>query len=532
MAIADEDVDRFASLFQGNKRSYGQFVPQAEKKQFSVNEEYTIEHIRSHLEGHVGIGLGPIQDDNTCLWGAIDIDVHGPNGQHVDIEKVAAKIDDGKMPLVACRSKSGGVHCYIFFKAPTEAARVRMMLTRWSTQLGFPTAEIFPKQITLAMMPHDIERPKASWINLPYFAAEETNRWAMDGGKQVTFDYFLSLVEAKRIDLQQYETGADIDYIKGPPCLQEIIKNKIEEGSRNVAVFQAAVYLKRAFPSDWKQRVTEFNAIALHTPLEQKEMRTIFGSVNKRDYQYKCREEPCKGFCNRDLCKTREFGITDKDQQANDIPLIEKVEKVIATPIRWDLTVKGQIVSLTTAELFSFQMVRQRVGEKLHLVLPRIKDAEWDLFLREIMAKVEVKEEMTQEKMIFSRICEYVKRARDDTTIPEDDRREDLRRGMPALLCFDKVRFAGAEGVVREGERWYFAFKIMSFIDWMRQRKILAVPDHQVYSILTKLLGEDAKRSRVRVGKGAYVGNVWCVAKEAVDDGEPPVPEKTFKSEF
>lgn len=529
MSIEDTDVERFASLFTGNKRSYGQFVKGARKESFTVHGEYTTEHIRSHLEGHVGLGLAPILDTNQCLWAAIDIDIHGPNAQNVDLEKIEQQIERDKLPLIVARTKSGGAHCYLFLKEMTESARVRLMLTRWAAILGFPTAEIFPKQTTLDERPTDTDKPLGSWLNLPYYAAEETNRWALDGGRQVTFDYFLSLAEGKRIDLHEWEHGADIDYANGPPCLEEIRKSRIEEGNRNTAVFQAAVYLKRAFKEDWKSRLIEFNATALVTPLPQNELRTVMGSVHKRDYQYKCREEPCRSFCNKDACRKREFGITDKDSAANDIPLVDKVEKVITTPIRWDLTIKGQVVSVSTNELFNYEMVRQRVGEKLHLVLPRLKNQEWDLFLQEIMSKVTLKEEMTVEGLIFERLKDFLSRAKTDKNTSEEERRDDLRRGMPAYICLSRVAFGKSQKLEKTGEAWHYAFKMMDFVEWLRRKKAMPVPDHQIHSHLSKLLGEDAKRTKMRVGD-AQIGNVWCMPEDMME--ELKIPDKTFESEF
>ena len=527
--IEQGEVERFEQLFRGNKRSFGQYLPNAHVKSFSINEEYTSEHIRSHLDGLVGVGISPICDDDTCVWAAIDIDVHGPNAQPVDIERVEQAVEKHKLPLVVCRTKSGGVHTYLFLKAPTEAARVRSTLSRWANTLGFPTAEVFPKQITLAERPTDTERPKGNWLNLPYFNATQTDRWCIDGGKQVTFDYFLSLAESKRVDLHDYEHGADVDYINGPPCLQEMIKARIEEGGRNTAVFQAAVYLKRAFTSDWKAKVIEFNQMALTRPLPQQELRTILGSVHKRDYQYKCREEPCRSMCNKDLCKKRDFGITDKDASANEVPLIDKVEKVVATPIRWDLTLKGKTISVNTAELFNYEVVRQRVGEMLHIVLPRMKAQDWDLYLHEIMGKVEVREEMTLEGVIFARLCEFLKRCNHEKGTDEAERREDLKRGMPALICLSRTSFNKENKLEETGKEWYYAFKMMDFLDWMRRKKVMPCQDHQLYSYLLKILGEEAKRSKVRVGN-SQVGNVWCVSEQKVEDEK--TPEKQFQTEY
>lgn len=526
--IDESHIERFTALFKGNERSFGQYMPKARVPMVTVKAAFTAEHVRAHLEGENGLGVVAIRDDDKCMFAAIDIDVHGPNGGEVDLLAIEQRVTRNSLPLVVCRSKSGGAHCYAFFREPTEASRIRLWMARWAGILGYPSAEIFPKQTTLAKKEGDSERPLGNWINLPYYHVAESERYALDGGKQVDFDYFLEMCEGRRFDLSEFEKGTDVDYANGPPCLQEMMRQKVDEGSRNTAVFQAAIYLKRAFADDWRQRVDEFSRVALAAPLGQRELRTICGSVGKKDYQYKCREEPCKSFCNKDLCKTREFGITAADSTANEIPLFDNVEKVVATPVFWRLTVKGQIVEVTTPELFNYDIVRTKVGEKLHIVLPRIKPQEWDLYLREIMAKVTVRHEMTQEDMIFQRICEYLKRIPADKGRSEDDRRDDLRRGSPTLISISNTSFRDGK-LHEEGKQWFYAFKLQDFVEWLKRKKALPVPDHQMHTILYKVLGEESKRDKIRVGN-TKISNVWCIPEESVENEAVPVQE--IKSEF
>lgn len=530
--IEDSHIEKFTALFQGNERSFGQWNPRSKSKMLTIKNQYTTEHVRSHLEGEVGIGMVPILDSNKCWFAALDIDVHGPNAQDIDVVDVESRVTRANLPMVVCRSKSGGAHCYVFFNEATDANQVRMLLTRWSKTIGFPSAEIFPKQSNLDKKPADVERPLGNWINLPYYNAFETERFAVDGGKQVDFEYFLEIAEGKRISAKDYEdAGSQDDYERGPPCLQEMIKNRIEEGSRNVAIFQAGIFLKRAFADDWRDRLREFNRIALVTQLSDREIRTIMGSVARKDYQYKCREEPCKSLCNRDACKTREFGITDSDATANEVPLFDAVEKIIATPVRWALHVKGQVIEVTTPQLFNYDLLRQAVGEKLHIVLPRLKNQEWDQYLREIMTKVQVKQEMTIEDLIFERLCEFLRRASIDKNVPEDTRREALTRGMPVLMGIGAVKFMAGKAVPAPAEEmtWYYAFRLLDFIEYLKRKKALPVNEHALPTHLIRLLGDEAKRDKVRVGS-RRVGNVWCVPEGWVENGAIPV--KTTEVEY
>ena len=47
---------------------------------------------------------------------------------------------------------------------------------------------------------------------------------------------------------------------EGPPCLETLMNMGIPEGGRDNALYQFAVYAKKAFPDAWKDKVNEFNS--------------------------------------------------------------------------------------------------------------------------------------------------------------------------------------------------------------------------------------------------------------------------------
>lgn len=534
----DANVERFAALFRCNDRSYGSWRP-PNRSATIKGHAIPIEAYRAHLEGTVGLGGVPILDDNTCWWGAIDVDVHGPNGRDFNLFELADKVERLKLPLLLCRSKSGGAHLYCFMQEPTPAAALRPQLARWAQALGWAGAEIFPKQANLDA-PLGGEPPLGNWINLPYFNIAETNRYCVHGGKEASFEYFLELAEGSRYKLAAgAEEGAIGDFANGPPCLQEMIRNRVDEGGRNTAAFQAAVFLKRAFPGDWKQRIGEFNTLALTKPLNFKELRQITSSVNRKEYNYKCREEPCRSLCNKAECGKREFGITDNDVKANELPPFDKIEKVIATPVRWVLHIKGQQIELTSAELFDYNRVRVAVYEKLSLLLPRMKNDEWDAHLREVAERAKVRYETTAEDVLFTKLCAFLDRASKDKTRPEDERRDALLRRMPALISFSDTRFRPRGQVDERGQLdevgrvWYYAFRAQDFIDHMRRHKTLTLLEHQVHTVLHKLMDPDgdvgALRDKFRV-REKVLRNVWCVPERHI--ASETVPAKRFESEY
>ena len=82
----------------------------------------------------------------SAQWAAIDIDVND-----IDHASLGKKVEDLGLPLVVCRSKSGGAHCYLFLQKPCPAKDVVDALRNWSAALGYPGVEIFPKQIRRAL---------------------------------------------------------------------------------------------------------------------------------------------------------------------------------------------------------------------------------------------------------------------------------------------------------------------------------------------------------------------------------------------
>ena len=62
-----------------------------------------------HLAGEgPSLGIIPIMADNTSRWGCIDIDTYP-----IDYRKIINSIRTLQLPLVPCRSKSGGLHIFL-----------------------------------------------------------------------------------------------------------------------------------------------------------------------------------------------------------------------------------------------------------------------------------------------------------------------------------------------------------------------------------------------------------------------------------
>ena len=114
-------MERFAEIFDGLKRAHGcTYIntkpangEKLKTKSFVKREPVTLEHYKNHLNGvEPTLGIIPITDDNTCIWGCIDVDSYAG----FDHKKLLNKIKILKLPLIVCRSKSGGAHIFLFSK--------------------------------------------------------------------------------------------------------------------------------------------------------------------------------------------------------------------------------------------------------------------------------------------------------------------------------------------------------------------------------------------------------------------------------
>ncbi|NBT42737.1 MAG: hypothetical protein EBT20_20175, partial [Alphaproteobacteria bacterium] len=144
----------------------------------------------SHLEGKKPIGIYPLDDNNAVRFAAIDIDEYP-----IDHAGLSMRLDKWELPMVVCNSKSGGAHIYIFFEEPEEPALVISELRKVSTALGYPKAEIFPKQEIRSNGGY------GSFINLPFFGHPKLSYNCWGGDEQLDLDGFLALAESRITNL-------------------------------------------------------------------------------------------------------------------------------------------------------------------------------------------------------------------------------------------------------------------------------------------------------------------------------------------
>ena len=176
---AMEKLRKFIDIFEGLNRAHGVTIvgesngngSKIKGKSFVKREIITQQHWLDHLEGKASLGVIPINDDNKCKWGCIDIDSYAG----FDHKKLINKIKNLKLPLIVFRSKSGGAHVFLFTSDYVSAALMQDKLNEIRSVLGYGGSEVFPKQRELKS-----KDDTGNFLNLPYFNGDETTRYAFN----------------------------------------------------------------------------------------------------------------------------------------------------------------------------------------------------------------------------------------------------------------------------------------------------------------------------------------------------------------
>ena len=512
-----DTVERFWLLFAGNTRSSGRYDPGRDRS-FTEEGGLKAEHIKDHLDGKLGAGAVAIHDDDTCMWAAIDIDNHDTD-EDIDIKEIDDIIRVNKLPLVPCRSKSGGVHVYLFLSKPHPCTRVRAVLTKWAGLLGYATAEIFPKQGRLTTTKENVKQ-LGNWINLPYFHAEETNRYCVRDGNKLTLDQFMRLAEKSRATERDLHGETLAEHPDAPPCIQRMLVNGVAQGHRNEAMYNIAVYLRKADPATAEQKAKDANATIFPKPLPKAEFMRTLRSGLRSDCQYRCGEEPAKSLCDREACLLRKFGITIQDAdriEANEsLPEFEGLTKYMSEPIRWEMKIDGvKVTNIMTPQLLDWRAMREMIADRLTRMVPLIKPAEWDRLLGPLMQGariVEVPDEASINGVMRDRLREFA--AKTDL-INRGENKEDRKALLRGLPCVQKY----------EGERMVM-FRANDFVNYLKRTKAEELKGVNLWFAIKEI---GVQHTRIRVGDENL--NVYCLPVNQVLNGltaEPPA----FRSEI
>lgn len=372
-------AQEFYDLFRGSDIAHGTFEINSErvadgKRQGTarvIREATTIDHWRSHLDGKTGLGIIPITSENTVRWCAIDVDVYS-----LDHNALARKLKALHIKGVLCRSKSGGGHLYFFLSEAIPAGDAMSKCGAIASLLGYGNCEIFPKQATILLDRGDT----GNFLNMPYFASGRSTRYGFnDEGIGLSATEFIEFAKGRIMSAAEFfavktrDEKYDETLPEGPPCLQHLAAQGFGEGSRNNALFNLGVYARLSSPDEWEERVKKMNASMVVPPLGQKEVEAIIKQLKKKEYFYKCSDQPIAPFCNKDVCMTRKFGVGEGNAGVD----ISSLTKIDGDPPIWILTVNGQRLELSTDALHSQTLFQKACISQINQFPPMVSAPAW-----------------------------------------------------------------------------------------------------------------------------------------------------------
>jgi hypothetical protein len=420
-------IERFKNIFTGLERAHGVTIVEdtngngtkIKGKSFVKRQSVTDELWQKHLEGKENLGIIPINDDNQCRWGCIDIDSYAG----FDHKKLIDKITNMKLPLIVCRSKSGGAHVFLFTSDYVSAKLMRDKLVQIRAVLGYGNSEVFPKQTELKS-----QDDTGNFLNLPYFNHKNSVRYAFKkNGEAATLNDFFDLHTSNYLDpnaLQELQIKRpETKYSDGPPCIELMSENKIGEGGRNNALFHYGVYAKQKWPDGWKSKLIVFNENVMEKPLSDSEVDIVVKQHDKKDWGYKCNDQPMCSLCDKTLCRSRKFGIG----QEVLFPNLTDLQVIDLEDPYYYLNVDGERLKLESVKHLRQQSLFQEACMvQLKNRPPTLKEKDWVHITNILLNNAEVTEPaegLRTEDQLHNHLQEYC------LNRTQLDSKEDLPRG-------------------------------------------------------------------------------------------------------
>lgn len=384
------------------------------------------EHFHRHFNKIQGLGIIPIQPNGNVNFGCLDIDKDDID--HIDLVN---RIKSLGLPLYVFVSRSRAAHAYFFIGGDgMSAALVQKRLNQWGLALGcgkdLPVVEVFPKQTDL-----NNKDSIGNYVNIPFFQQfaesvepdDHRGKFVTSDGRYVGLEEFVTVAEQHDPKMSMPLPIRTVAFSDGPPCLETLQQRGIPEGMRNLGLYNVGVYFKKSDPENWEDLLQAYNNKFMVPPfhgskMDKREMMQLLKSLRKKEYQYKCKEDPIASHCEAGLCKTRLHGIKTKEEMLRDkvsridCPIIGLI-KYESDPVTWGLVLNGgsNTINVSGGELLMYQNLRKYILDGLGELPQNMKSDEWDLKLKDLLTtaqKVEVSEESGDTKLILTLLEQFV----------------------------------------------------------------------------------------------------------------------------
>lgn len=383
-----------------------------ELKYTTEHSPYTLKDWILHVEGKIGLGLIPVKNSGKSNWASIDIDDYGMTEK----EKFNLVSKLKNYPLNVTQSKSKGFHAHLILQEEVPAVYLKSIVTEIARRIGHGGAEIFPKQVD----PEKI----GNFLNMPYFGEHrKAYRINKDKLELMTAEEFIR--EAEVLDPDEYKklfqqiVGKDAaaecnsDMFKECPyCLDNIFKYKPDNTQRNNTLYQTAVYLNKRFGEVTSESLRSYNEL-FEEPLSDREINTLAGSVNGKEYNFKCCDDFFQGYCNPTECSKRKYGVGI----GQALPTFTGLVKVrgMEEPLYIFYMEEKKELHLNTEQLLNYNGFKKTLFEQHDILAPDLSKAKWEKFIRKYITNINYitaeeigMGEISFEETVFINLLNYI----------------------------------------------------------------------------------------------------------------------------
>jgi hypothetical protein len=374
----------------------------------------TKEQYKEHLKGGYGLAIAPLcytrDKKNVCYFVAIGIDINNTN-----FKWLVYKLYAFGFKFAAFLSESGGLRIYFFFRNAEQGDKVVETLKNIVEVFGLHflycddkkerKIEIFPKQATL--IPGE---KNTNCLFLPFYniagKGECRNKMINSDGELIGITKAIPIIENMFTSLTEIQAVLDnLPYNDAPYCIQAILLTGMlsENIARNNFLFSVALYCKKKYGEGFYSTLEEMNE-CLEVPLKEDEVNSVYKSVIEKSYDiYLCTKSPCLDYCDKRLCKSREYGPDkDKNRRFTGVNCWGELSKVKTaggkeTYYLWQVRVKPEdpfkVVRIDKVEDLQDQaVVQKQCWRYLNWAPYSIKQNDWIKTVNEAMLGIENRE--------------------------------------------------------------------------------------------------------------------------------------------
>jgi hypothetical protein len=423
-------IERFIAAFGGNQRGHGygngkkgtKFIQEKNKWEYDKSLKGTLGWIwkkpdfkdyESHLDGDVALGIGSLRDDGKTERLELDVDHIGSDKYEFQYPEEMQKISQHPLPWVVFRTKSAGMRPTLFFSEPIEAELARRAGSQFVAQLGYSGNEIFPKQDKLIK-----EDDAPSWTFLPYgptYGVFSEQVCMNESGNAMTLEEAMLWIESRRItrdmllkhisvehkvkadarirgkkrhgngvwqEEESYEATCRAMLCDGPICLWNIAKTR-ESNHRHDFLIAMGTFCKKKYWENWKMALQWANFNMCSPAGDPEKLNSIIRDLEKKDYEYRCKDQPIVDHCFAYACKNMRYGVGGG--QGNILHEFGLTILLCTPRIIYVNLGEGVRAPITGRQLMNISLFREVCVEYGADFPDKMKQPDWDVLVRKAL---------------------------------------------------------------------------------------------------------------------------------------------------